>query len=135
MIISALGITVGLYILTRMLELERKKDPKPSLLTRVFAFLTFAFAFVSIITVAAASLNGKSLPTSLLDVKEGHKPQFGVYVDNVKNFCKDIVKQENNKVGNCSKSAKDYIIDKYKTCIFLLKTFIADIKKEYFRFA
>ena len=84
MIISTLGITVGFYILTRMLELERKENPKPSLLTRVFAFLTFAFAFVSIITVAAASLNGKSLPTSLLDVKEWHKPQYSVYVDNVK---------------------------------------------------
>ena len=107
MIISVLGIAVGFYIVTRMLELERKKDPKPSLLTRVFAFLTFAFAFVSIITVAAGSLNGKSLPTSLLEVKEWREPQYGVYVENVKNFYKDVFKHENGKVGNGQSSAKD----------------------------
>ena len=107
MIISILGITVGFYIVTRMLELERKKDPKPSLLTRVFAFFTFAFAFVSIITVAAGSLNGKSLPTSLLEVKEWQKPQYTVYVDNVRDFYKDLFEDENGKIGNGLTSAKD----------------------------
>ena len=44
--LAEIGIIVGLYIMTRMLELERGKDQRPSLFTRVMAAVTFIVTLI-----------------------------------------------------------------------------------------
>lgn len=64
-----LSLVVALYIITKMLELERKENPKPSFVTRLFAFITFGLASVSIAATLSELINDPSVSDYLLQFK------------------------------------------------------------------
>ena len=65
-----LGLLIAFYVITKMLELERKENPKPSFITRLFAFITFGLALVSIATVLTEVIYHSSVFDFMLQFKK-----------------------------------------------------------------